>query len=390
MYFFDSIVTLFTLKWTQQEPKFRSLPPHIKRTLVHTPAGDLELLICEPKPLSTGHSSASSKSQPPIFFAHGGYGSAGVWLEWMTYLHKHNYSGTLYAYSVRNHGASYPLPYWRMVFNTPFEHIQADMVACLEHVNKREQQQNSTARPPILIGHSSGGGLAQSLLSGASADPRLRVKASGLCLVDAIPSYGSYDIYWNWWKHDPWFTLRSVLHLQHPTSPLSTDGLVHGAFFGHKFPFSRTWDFRQWMPAFESMGWPVGMLGNNFWSWVLGRPNTWLSARDICENIQGAGDREGKDRICVVVGKEDMMYRPWMWERQCAEYRDGLRELQSEKQARDVNSSETRSEMIGEVVTVRSDGGVRLALVEDSGHHVQNDVYHDEACEAVLRWATQV
>ena len=71
---------LFTLRWTQQEPQFRPLPSHIKRTFVTTPGGDLELLICEPDPSDSfaNPKLLTSQPQPPIFFAHGGYGSAGV------------------------------------------------------------------------------------------------------------------------------------------------------------------------------------------------------------------------------------------------------------------------------------------------------------------------
>lgn len=150
----------------------------------------------------------------------------------------------------------------------------------------------------------------------------------------------------------------------------------------------RTREFKQWMPAFETMGWPTGMLGNNFRGWAKGRPNTWLNCSDIVRSIQDAG--EGKDTICVMVGKEDMMYRPWMWEKQCQEYRDGLRELKTEKKVDDFGASQDVTEKVCRVADVKSEGGVRLVLVEDSGHHVQNDVYCDEAAEALMRWANQV
>ncbi|KAJ9650448.1 hypothetical protein H2198_010241 [Neophaeococcomyces mojaviensis] len=392
MYLVDSLISLFTLQWTQSEPKLRPLPPHIKRTFVSTPGGDIELLICEPAHAAD----TATQKQPPVFFAHGGYGSAGVWLDWMTYLRNRNYSGTLYAYSVRNHGASYSLPYWRMVFQTPFEDPQSDMMACLDYVAQQQKQSSATsARPPILVGHSSGGGLSQVLLSGASLNPALRTKASGLCLVDAIPSYGSYDIYWNWLKQDPWFPLRSMLHLQHPTSPLSTDRLVHGAFFGHRFPLSATADFRQWMPAYETMGWPIGMVGNNFWQWARGGQNTWLSCRDIVPNISRAEEmRDGKDKVCVIVGTEDMMYRPVMWERQAKEYREALAQLSREEKGETAPATSAEKEADKPIpeVTVSSSGGVRVVLVEAAGHHVMNEV--DElkygAAEAFLRWANQV
>jgi pimeloyl-ACP methyl ester carboxylesterase len=62
---------------------------------VNTERGDLKLLISRPKQRS---------DVPPVFFAHRGYGSAGVWLDFMDHLH-FGYSGQLYAYSFRNHGA---------------------------------------------------------------------------------------------------------------------------------------------------------------------------------------------------------------------------------------------------------------------------------------------
>lgn len=260
------------------------------------------------------------------------------------------------------------------------------MVSCLDYAIKRERKLNSNIRLPILVGHSSGGGLAQSLLEGSSPNPKLRVKATGLCLVGAIPSFGSYDLYWNWLKQDPWFPIRSWLHLQHPDSPLSTDELVHNAFFGHKFPRSQVGAFKQWFPAFESMGWPTGMLGN-FSAWIRGE-NKWLDEKAIVSNIEGATD--GKDKICVLVGKKDMMYRPWMWERQCAEYRAAVKELKTEKQGNFQLAAEVVADTNIEAVTVDSQGGVRLVLVEDSGHHVQNDVYNEQAAEALLTWAKQV
>lgn len=39
---------------------------------------------------------------------------------------------------------------------------------------------------------------------------------------------------------------------------------------------------------------------------------------------------------------------------------------------------------------VGSEDGVRLALVEDSDHHVQNDVYCEQAAEAFLRRARRL
>ncbi|KAF2725492.1 alpha/beta-hydrolase [Polychaeton citri CBS 116435] len=345
---FDAITTLFKLRWTLQQPQLRPLPPHVQREFVSTQNGDLELLICQPK----HPSKATPTTGAPIFFLHGGYGSAGVWLEWMTYLHNAGYPGPLYAFSVRNHGASYSVPYWQMVFSTPLDAVASDAIACIDFI--KSHASNTGQATPILVGHSSGGGLAQYMLA------KGRARAHALCLVDAIPHFSSMDIYLNWFKHDPWFPLRSMFHLQHPTSPLSTPRLVHGAFFGHLFPMSRVPDFMRWMPGYESMGWPVGMMGDIV-GWWRGNAN-WLEPRDILRNIDlGDAPAANCDKICTIVGSEDMMYDERMWNRQVREYRQGIGDL----------------------------GSVRLVVVKGAGHHVQNDVQCEKAAEALLKFVLQ-
>lgn len=154
------------------------------------------------------------------------------------------------------------------------------------------------------------------------------------------------------------------------------------------------------------MDWPTKMVGASLadWAW-RGKPNQWLSPLEIVKGLDGvAGEKaaginlgatndEEKDRVCVIVGREDMMYRPAMWERMCKEYRDALGEVRGRKNGSSAVESMESSNKIGEPiegVSVERGDGVRLILVEDSGHHVQNDVRCDEAAEAFLRWANQV
>lgn len=172
---FDAICSLFTLRWRQQ-PQLRPLPQHIARTLVPSAGGNLELLSCSPLD--------PDPQAPPILFLHGGYGSAGVWLEWMTYLHEAGYRGTTYAYSVRNHGASYSVPYFRMVYRTQFNEVADDFRTCLNFALKT-QRANGCSEDVVLVGHSSGGGIAQYALS------KGLVRCRALCLVDAIPHFGA-------------------------------------------------------------------------------------------------------------------------------------------------------------------------------------------------------
>ena len=172
---FDAIYSFLNLRWRPQR-RFRPLPDHLKRISVPSPDGDLELLVSSP--------ANPDPEIPPIFFIHGGYGSAGVWIDWLTHIHKAGYRGHVYAYSARNHGASYSVPYFRMVYRTPFEEIVEDCMTCLAF-SLKQQKANGHSEEGILVGHSSGGGLAQYALSKGLA------RCRALCLVDAIPHFGA-------------------------------------------------------------------------------------------------------------------------------------------------------------------------------------------------------
>ena len=172
----EAIQSIVTLRWAPQKPQFRPLPNHVERVFVPSAKGDLELLVSQPKVLDP--------EDPAIFFAHGGYGSAGVWLEWMTYLHEAGYGGPLYAYSARNHGASYCLCFGRMVYWTSVDDIAQDLKACFDFASAKGHHDNGVRNDMVLVGHSAGGGLAQYAL----ANNLIHCRA--LCLLDAVPHFG--------------------------------------------------------------------------------------------------------------------------------------------------------------------------------------------------------
>ena len=167
----DAITSLFNLRWIQH-PQIRPLPSTISRTHVSSPGSDLELLCSKPK--------RANPTAAPILFIHGGCGHASVWMEWMTHLHEAGYGGALYSYSARNHGASYTVPYFRMVYRTSVADMFDDLASCVDAVREMEDGKDA-----ILVGHSSGGGLAQYGLASE------RVKCRALCLLDAVPHFGN-------------------------------------------------------------------------------------------------------------------------------------------------------------------------------------------------------
>jgi pimeloyl-ACP methyl ester carboxylesterase len=96
----------------------------------------------------------------------------------MTHLSE-TYGAHTYAYSLRNHGTSFPVPYLRMVWGTSFDELASDLVAAIKEAQQREGQEL------IFVAHSSGGGLAQYVLSKGLA------KARALALVGAVPHFGN-------------------------------------------------------------------------------------------------------------------------------------------------------------------------------------------------------
>lgn len=367
----EALRSLATLRWSSQPPKYRPLPQHVERVFVKTEHGDLELLISRPKQCS---------DVPPVIFAHGGYGSAGVWLEFMDHLHRLGYSGVLYAYSFRNHGASYPVSFLDMVYRTSLESCVEDLRACFEHA-----KQDARSDDLVVVGHSSGGGLLQYALA------QNVIKARALVLLDAIPHFGSYGVYWNWLKTDPWFPMRNVVHFQHPTSPLSSDRLVHQAFFGHKYPMEKIADFRRWMPAYESMGWPLGMFGE-FWAWWQGSPK-WLDIKEVTANLAQPTHDAQRQKVCIIVGAEDMMIDVDMCRLQAAQYRQALEDRQADSAGYQgsLQSRRIASQVHAiEGTEVESFDGVELAVIEGAGHHVQNDMQSRVAAQVLLRFLERV
>lgn len=370
---FTALKAIYNLQWTPQR-KYHPLPAHIERSSIPTPNGDLELLISHPsQPIST---------HPPLILAHGGFGHASVWLEWMSYFHEHGYGGTVYSYSARGHGASYPVSYLQMVWSVSLDDVAADWASVIQHV-KHEREAGAE---PVLIAHSAGGALTQYVLLNRMATAR------GLCLVGSIPHFGGYDAYWNWAKLDPWFFLRSVLSGGHPTSPLSHPALVHKAFFGPRYPsglddgWARVKEFMKWMAPYESMSWAMAMNGS-LWRWLWGR-NEWLSVGSIISSIEGW--QTSSDRVCVMVGSHDRLMNEAMARRQFKDYADAAQALRDEKE-RVVGDSlvEQPLDFVDGVFLQRANG-IRLVIVEDAGHHTQNDVQSEIAAKACLDWLEQI
>lgn len=369
---FTSLQAIYNLQWTPQR-KFHPLPSHVERTYVPTPLGDLELLVSQPQ--------TAIATCPPLILAHGGFGHAAVWLEWINFFHKH-YGGPVYAYSARGHGASYPISYFKMVWGVTLDDVASDWATIINHV----KHNLAHGADPVLIGHSAGGALTQYVLLNRMAT------TAGLCLVGSVPHFGGFDAMWNWLKADPWLFLRTFCSGGHPTSPLSYPALVHTAFFGPKFPVGKDdhWqkvkDFMKWMPPYESMNWSMSINGD-FWRWLRGR-NEWLDVSKILPSITG-WQRPG-DRVCIMVGSHDRLMDLNMATRQLTDYANAARNLQDDKTEISSHGTHQHAQDSPPGVTLERANKIRLVVIQNAGHHTQNDVQSDLAVEACLQWIEQL
>jgi pimeloyl-ACP methyl ester carboxylesterase len=184
-----SLFTNFTfkwLRWRRPTAPLQPLPDGIERFFIDTPGGKIEVLYARPKqppPTTTTTTHRPHSNAPrPLFFVHGGMGGAWVWLEYLQFFAARGVP--CYAVSLRGHGGSYYPSYLRMVYATTKRMLADDVLAALRWAQAREAGAGGEGEV-VLVGHSSGGGLCQFVLS----EREVRVRA--LVLVAAVPGFGS-------------------------------------------------------------------------------------------------------------------------------------------------------------------------------------------------------
>lgn len=276
------------------------LPAGVKR--VFTPQG-LELYIARPT------SPNANQNKAPIFLQHGGFGTASVWNEWIAYFASKD--RTVYALSlsgqfftsldsegdipvspdalVLGHGES-PRPkdfnWWGL------KQFGAELKASLDYV----QTLDPTAPPPVVVGHSAGGGLSQWTIQNTDA------RISGLICIGAIPPSGMLRVYKNWFTTDLCVTPRLLWHGGDMKSPLSSPQLVRRAFFSPQLPEGRLKEFFEYnLNHEESVTWPLQMMGR------------YVQPLIVRSKIP-------KGRVFWVAGEHDVLVDPVLTKGAAAEY----------------------------------------------------------------------
>jgi len=356
---------LFNVQWSPRKDLGLSirLHPSISRTHIATPGGDLELLRAVP--------AHYDPSKPPLLFIHGGFGAATEYRFFMEYFSSRGYPS--YAISVRGHGNSYVVGFWKMLFTSQHQ-MALDVTAAIRHVVDKHR---SEGRPEIVpIAHSAGGALLQYILSEGLHSPPDPKKTDSqtyvvgrIGLLGVIPCYGSLGVYWNWAKLDPFYPLRMyVFHFGHPRSPLSSTRLVKQAFFCDECPDARVREFEtREMAPYESIVWPIGTLT------AFADPEKIARTLGLT-NSPGSESAEGlRPHVLVVAGGKDVLMRPGVMARLVGVLRGAVRSA---------FGSGTDNEEVQEGVR----DGIEFRVVQGSGHHLMGDIYWEECAEKVLRF----
>jgi pimeloyl-ACP methyl ester carboxylesterase len=163
----------------------------------------LEVLSRQPK---------SNPRPTPLLFVHGAYHGAWYWTNFLDYFADHSYAA--YAPNLRGHGAS-----------EGRERLRWTRVG--DYVQDVAQVAAGLPRPPVVIGHSSGGLLVQKYLETQPA-------AAGILLA-SLPPGGSLALWLRLVRQHPREVLRAVLR-DSPHAYLNTPRLIRESFFSADCP----------------------------------------------------------------------------------------------------------------------------------------------------------
>ncbi|KAF3044034.1 hypothetical protein E8E12_007356 [Didymella heteroderae] len=353
----------FALQWRAPSPNppvpTKPLPEGMTRRYISTSSGPLELLTAIP--------TDTRSSRPPLFFVHGGFGCAEIWLSYMIYFSSRGYP--CYSISYRGHGNSWYPGFWRMYFTLRGTMAQ-DLVAGVKEVERLETERTHAEEKVrvVLIAHSAGGALSQYALS------RRLVKVQGFCMLAAVPGFGSWSVYKFWGLSAP---IHFPYRLFHPRYILATTQQVHDAFFTPSTPKSVVRDLESLLSPYESMLWPMQTLSR------------FVSGPDVISSIvgwspckaTGAGDSSGfVPRFLVLAGERDVLCTPSILKDAADRYKTAFHHCIKLGKLDSIFESHVRVE----------DCGVDFRVAKGLGHHLQNHVEWERGAAEILQWAKEL
>ena len=139
----------------------------------------------------------SGASRPPLVFVHGSYHAAWCWAEhFFEYFSSRGFD--CYALSMRGQGTSDMPPDRNAIVAGTVETHAADISSFCE----------SLETPPVLVGHSFGGLIAQRVAAGPALGPKPNAKLAGLALLASVPPTGNGPMVGRFLKRDLFASLK--------------------------------------------------------------------------------------------------------------------------------------------------------------------------------------
>ncbi|KAF2736184.1 alpha/beta-hydrolase [Polyplosphaeria fusca] len=349
----------FTLTWhspTPNPPNGTPLPPGLTRTTIPTPSGPLELLSALP-------STPLPSSAPPLLFAHGGFGCAEIWSQYLLFFAARGYAA--YAISYRGHGKSWYPGFWGMYF-TSRGVLAGDLVAGVREVGRLEGVGEEGV---VLVAHSAGAALSQYVLS------RGMVRVRGFCMFGGVPGFGSVKVYSFWSLTAP---IHFPYRLFHPRYILATTQQVRDAFFTKRTPLALVKRLEGLLSPYESMLWPMQMLPR-----VVTGPDVLASIVGWRPRASSAGKAGGvAPRLMVLAAEHDVLCTPAISLDAAQRYRGAFRALVAKKELDGISAKNLRTEA--------EEGGkwdgVGFKVVPGVAHHMQNEEDWERGAQEILRW----
>ena len=160
----------------------------------------------------------------------------------------------------------------------------------------------------------------------------------------------SLSVYSSWLRLNPFFLLRLYLHdLGHPRSPLFSTTLMHAAFFSRAYIIIKVPALECQMTEYKSLIWPLRMM---------------FQFVDVKRVLLGC-----RGLMLVVAGEEDKLMKREDMKLMTEIYEGARKDLLQEKKVND-----------------EVEGAVKCRVVEDSGHHLMNDLHWEEAVRIIEDW----
>ena len=142
-------------------------------------------------------------------------------------------------------------------------------------------------------------------------------------------------------------------------------------------PRSKIEEWQRWMPEWESLRWPVGMM------------RSFVSFTHILNNLDSS--RKQGPQVCIIAGSEDKLVGASIPSKLAETFRNAIRtQIKDRKLDRpDDDAHEERAKQ-DEEIPLTTISGVRFVVLKGAPHHFQNDVQQEFGARQLLSFVEEL